>query len=325
MKELTITGRDAGQRLDKYLAKVLSEAPKSFLYRMMRKKNITLNGKKADGSEKLAEADIVRLWFSDDTYEKFAGAAAAVKQEEHFPVRPLHIIYEDENILLINKPAGMLSQKARETDNSLCEYLIGYLLESGQITREELSHFRPSVCNRLDRNTSGIVAAGKTMAGLQELSRMFRDRSMHKFYRCIVRGEMNDAQRIEGWLRKDEKTNTVTISQDETEGASRIETAYQPVSSGKGLSELEVELITGKTHQIRAHLTSIGHPIVGDPKYGSAKVNARMKDSAGIHRQLLHAYRLEMPELTGPLANLSGKVFIADVPDDFRVVRKIMQ
>ena len=189
MKEIIITSREAGQRLDKYLGKYLREAPKSFIYKMLRKKNITLNGKKADGSEKVQEQDVVRLYFAEDTLNKFTGIKE--KQDRKiWPCRKLDIIYEDEQVCLINKPAGMLSQKAKPEDVSLVEYFIGYLLQSGQITEQELARFQPSVCNRLDRNTSGIVAAGKTMAGLQELSRLFHDRTMHKYYRCLVKGQI---------------------------------------------------------------------------------------------------------------------------------------
>ena len=164
MKLLTVTEREAGQRLDKMLAKYLNLAGKGFIYKMIRKKNITLNGRRCDGSEKLEEGDQIRLFLSDETIGRFSSV----------PVQPvkktsLDVIYEDENILLINKPCGMLSQKAAESDVSLVEYITAYLLETGAMTEEDLKTFRPSVCNRLDRNTSGIVIAGKTLGGLQAM------------------------------------------------------------------------------------------------------------------------------------------------------------
>ena len=179
MRELTIRTNEAGQRLDKFLVKYMPLAPKSFFYKMMRKKNITLNGKKASGQERLAEGDTVKLFLSNETIDKFT-KTDTVLQKSITPVAELDILYEDQNTIFINKPAGMLSQKAAKDDISLVEYVIGYLLESRQITEDELHTFHPSVCNRLDRNTSGIVAAGKTLAALQELSAMFRERSLKK-------------------------------------------------------------------------------------------------------------------------------------------------
>lgn len=321
MKEIVVTSMEAGQRMDKLLGRYLKEAPKSFLYKMLRKKNITLNGKKADGSEKLQEADVIRLFFSEETLTKFMGVQEEPSgKTEEFPCRKLDIIYEDENVLLINKPAGMLSQKAAPEDVSLVEYVIGYLLQSGSITRQDLNHFRPSVCNRLDRNTSGIVAAGKTIAGLQGLGKMFHDRTMHKYYRCLVQGELKEKRHLSGYLVKDDKKNQVFISSVKQPDSQAIETEYAPVRTGNGLTLLEVKLITGRSHQIRAHLASTGHPIVGDTKYGDKKLNEVFRRKYGLKYQLLHAYRMEMPQLSGALENLSGKVFYAGLPEIFQTI-----
>ena len=162
MKLIEVREQDGNQRLDKLLARYLKEAPKSFLYKMLRKKNITLNGKKADGSEKVQAGDQIRIFLSDETYAKLAGNA--VQNAPRYPVTSLDIIHEDDHILLINKPSGMLTQKAKPSDLSLNEYMLGYLQQSGQWSGEEEGSFRPSVCNRLDRNTSGIVICGKTLA-----------------------------------------------------------------------------------------------------------------------------------------------------------------
>lgn len=325
MREIVIEKNEAGQRLDKFLAKYMNEAAKSFFYKMMRKKNITLNGKKCEGNEKLAEGDVVKLFLAEDTIEKFSSV-----QVQEVKKVDLDILYEDDEIILVNKPAGMLSQKAKETDESLVEYLIDYLLGSGKLTESGLRAFRPSVCNRLDRNTSGIVAAGKSLAGLQMLSGVFKDRSIHKYYQCLVSGEIRDVKTVDGWLLKDEKKNQVRILTDVEakrfggkggdEEPKRIRTKYEPIATDGRFTLLKVTLLTGRSHQIRAHLASLGHPIVGDSKYGGvSKVNPSGRT---VKYQLLHSYRLEFPKLAEPFAYLSGRVFEAPLPGYFGSVLK---
>ena len=318
MRELTVKAGESGQRLDKYLAKYLKEAPKSFLYKMLRKKNITLNGRKADGSEKLQAEDCVRLFLAEETLEKFMGT----QTEAH--TCSLDVIYEDDHVLFINKPVGMLSQKADKKDISLVEYLTGYLLEKGALTREDLLTFHPSVCNRLDRNTSGIVAAGKTMAGLQTLSGAFKDRSLHKYYLALAAGSVEHPSYIKGYLWKNERTNKVTVTREPKKDALPIETRMRPLSySGTGdCTLLEVELLTGRTHQIRSHLASIGHPIIGDAKYGSREVNEAYRKKYRVTSQLLHAWRIEMPSFEGELSCLSGLKLTAELPALFKKVIK---
>lgn len=315
MKAIVVNSNEAGQRLDKLLSKYLNLAGKGFLYKMMRKKNITLNGKKCDGSEKLNAGDEIKLFLADETIEKFSEVKIQKVKK-----RKLDIIYEDDHLLLINKPSGMLSQKAKDTDESLVEYLIDYLLDSGKLTKEELRSFRPSVCNRLDRNTSGLVAAGKSLAGLQMLSTVFRDRSLHKYYLCGVRGRVEEKRLIDGYLWKNEKTNQVTISRQEMKESLPIKTEYEPIRYENGYTLLKVTLITGRTHQIRAHLASIGHPILGDYKYGDPRVNETVKREYGICSQMLHSYEMVFPELEEPFAYLSGRTYQAPAPKEFRKV-----
>ncbi len=304
MKEITISTNQCGQRLDKFLHKYLKDAPTSFLYKMLRKKNIKLNGKKADGKEKLVEGDVVTLYFSDETLEKFRGKPVTpiVKEMGNSPVA-LDIVYEDEHVVCINKPAGMLSQKAKESDISLVEYFSEYVgsTEAG---------FSPGICNRLDRNTSGMVIGGKTLLGLQKMSELIHDRKVNKFYLAVVHGKMKQKGIIEGYLTKDEKTNTVSVEKKEMPGSSYIKTGYEPLVSDEKYTLLRVQLFTGKTHQIRSHLASISHPIVGDTKYGGKKTK-------GIRRQLLHAYELQFPELEEPFQSLSNRRVTAPVPQDF--------
>ncbi len=308
MKEIVINENEAGQRLDKFLGKLLKEAPASFYYKMLRKKNIVLNGKKATGNEKLTAGDSVKLFLSDETFEKFAGKRQTNDLAASVPNIALEIVYEDHDVLAINKPAGMLSQKAKKEDISANEYILQYLLESGTITRESLHTFKPSVCNRLDRNTSGILIAGKTLNGLQQMSKAFRERSMEKYYLAIVAGHISKPRRIEGFLKKDEKNNQVTILSEPSNDAKPIITEYRPLKLVGQVTLLEVHLITGRSHQIRAHLASIGHPVIGDTKYGNPRLNREFLKNAGVTHQLLHAYRLFLAD---------GTKIQADAPKEF--------
>jgi len=319
MKEFKINTNEAGQRFDKYLKKLLKEANTSFIYKMLRKKNIVLNGKKADGTEKLNVGDEVKLFLADETFDKFHGAATNTKQFEAYtqiPVKKLDVVYEDDDVIIINKPVGMLSQKAKPEDISANEYIIAYLLQSGALTQEALNTFKPSICNRLDRNTSGLLIAGKTLKGLQEMAEALKERSAQKHYRCIVSGVLKEKTYLKGYLSKDERTNKVTIYKTKPEDSAieclPIETEYRPIASANGYTELEVHLITGRSHQIRAHLSSIGHPIIGDTKYGSTKVNEIFGRECRLKSQLLHAYRIHFAdgrEVIAPTPKAYDKVW----------------
>ncbi len=319
MKEIRIGQTEYGQRLDKLLQKYLNQASSGFLYKMLRKKNITLNGRKATGKEILCQGDKIRIYFSDETFEKFRTPVKTVSRAKG----NLSVLYEDEHILLINKPAGMLSQKAAASDISAVEEILAYLLHSGQMTEELLQTFRPGICNRLDRNTSGILVAGKTLIGLQTMNQAFADRSLHKYYLCPVHGILTDSIFLEGYLEKNDATNTVKIWKEAENGRTPVQTRLKPLEWGRNATLLEVELITGKAHQIRAHLASVSHPLFGDFKYGNNSQNILLKNQFGLTHQLLHAYRLELPELPGPLAHLSGKSFQAPLPKGFREIWEV--
>ena len=229
------------------------------------------------------------------------------------------LVYEDENVLFINKPVGMLSQKADKNDCSLLEYITAYLLHNNSLTYEDLAMFTPSICNRLDRNTSGIIAAGKTMKGLQELSSHFKERTLAKYYICIVAGKVDKRQLIKGYLYKDKKLNKVTICQTLPKGRDTseylpIETEYIPVAYSDNATLLKVHLITGRSHQIRAHLASINHPLAGDYKYGKASFNRRFTDKYNCKSQLLHSYELNIPDMDIHIHT--------DIPDIFLNVLK---
>lgn len=324
MKEFVINELEAGQRFDKYLVKRLPNASKSFLYKMLRKKNITLNKKKADGSEKIQAGDCIQIFFSDETFDKFTAdskenTVSQIKTADKKALKQtLEILYEDSDILAVNKPTGMLSQKAEKNDVSLVEYITDYLLESGFLTNTDLQTFKPGVCNRLDRNTSGIVMAGKTVKGLQEMTAAFKERTLHKYYICVVKGCVQKRSRIKGYLYKNERTNKVTIlSENESnipENALPIETEYIPVCSNDKVTFLKVNLITGRSHQIRAHLAYLGHPLAGDVKYGNASFNGFLKKNFNIESQMLHAYQLDMPQ--------RELVITTKLPEEFITVLK---
>lgn len=325
MYQKHITEKEAGQRFDKYLHKLLPLAGTSFLYKMLRKKNITLNGKKASGSEKLEEGDRIEVFFSDETLHKFMGRESQDACEAYYNAYrkyiSIQIIYENDHILLADKPAGVLSQKAQNADISLNEWLIGYLLQSGFMNPQELGTFKPSVCNRLDRNTSGIVLCAKSLKGAQLLGELLQSRALHKYYQLYVKGEVREEQLIEGYLVKDEKHNKVSVKGcDGPDKGAYIKTWYRPLETYSDKTLLEVELLTGKPHQIRAHLASIGHPLLGDYKYGDKAWNDTYQKAYHVQSQLLHAYKVVFPELDDPFEDISGQTFYAALPEMFHKI-----
>lgn len=341
MKSFLVSKNEAGQRLDKLLSKYMDTAPKSFFYKMLRKKNITLNGKKAEGSEKVAEGDEIRLFLSEETIagfqseKKFHKASADAEHsgtaQQTAGLKPQEIVFEGEHLLIVNKPAGELSQKAAKDDVSINERIVEYLRKTQNIG---LDSFTPGVCNRLDRNTTGLLIAGKSLAGLQEMAELLKQRIVHKYYLCIVTGKAEKKQLLIGYLKKDRNLNMVQVLSEEEfsrQGGSaadydRIETELIPLVTNGTETFLAIRLITGKTHQIRAHLASIGLPLLGDTKYGA---EAKKKDAANVEQfqhinrrlplryHLLHSYLLQFPKISGALLEVSEKVITVDPPARF--------
>lgn len=315
MKEFIIQKNEENQRFDKYLRKLLPNATTSFLYKMMRKKNIVINKKKVEGNEKLKAGDVVSIFLSNETFDKFHVNLEELKKEydslKTLTLKGIKVIYEDEEMIVADKPYNMLSQKASGKDLSANEYLLGYMINKGELSFEEYQTFRPSVVNRLDRNTTGLLLFGKTLNALQQLGEGIRERSIEKYYRAVVAGELKEELELKGYLLKDEKTNKVSYHKEQVEGSDYIETGVKPIQSKNGLTLVEIHLVTGKTHQIRLHLSTIGHPILGDMKYGSEKINKKYYESHKVNHQLLHAYRLEFPDgkvVTVEPAGIFGKL-----------------
>ena len=319
MKEFKIADNAAGQRLDRFLGKILPLADTAFLHRMLRKKNITRNDKKAEGSERLAAGDVVRLWFSDETYQKFSGERQSAQHFPQWDGLKDAIVFENDCLLALNKPVGMLSQKATPRDVSVNEYMLGYLAAKGEYHPEQPGEFKPGVVNRLDRNTSGLVLAAKSLAVAQALSEQLREKQLRKFYLACVKGEVREAERLSAFLYKDKEKNQVQIhSRKSCAEDKEIQTAYRPIAVQDGISLLEVQLLTGRPHQIRAQLAAVGHPILGDPKYGDPAETARLAKRLGVRHQLLHAFQVQFPEETGVLGALHRQSILAPPPDPFR-------
>ena len=284
-------------RLDKYLKRILPASSNSFLYKMLRKKNIELNGKRAKGDEILKSGDSIKIFFSDDTFSKMSETVKEdlnIFLDAYKNIKNVEIVFEHEDFMIVNKPEGVLTQKDKSSIPSLNEWCIGYLLSKNYLDEKTLKEFKPSVLNRLDRNTKGLVIFGKTLTGSQRLSELMKKRDIKKYYYAKTESGCSLNGLYKAYLSKDEKTNKVTIYDDIKNIPSNIK--YSPIStkinvlkSNTDYSLLEIELITGKSHQIRAHLAHLGYPLLGDKKYNG-------KADSGLRHQELIAYKLVFPE-----------------------------
>ena len=309
MRSIIVNEQEANQRLDKFLLKYFNKSPKSFVYKMLRKKNFKYNGKRAKGNEILVGNDEIQIYLSDETIDKF-------RQIKDIPLaKPtFEVVYEDSNILIINKPLGLLTQPDTKGQNTLAEQVLTYLHQKGEYDPQLYQGFRPAPCNRLDRNTAGIILIGKSLQATQAIHHMLRSQEISKYYMSIVLGRVERPMILKGYHEKNESRNQVRISEEYTDGTKEVETRILPLQANGRYTLIEVQLVTGKTHQIRAHLATVNHPIIGDPKYGDKEENEYFLRKYSLRHQFLCAYKIKFEVCAAPLEYLENKVFTVGAP-----------
>ena len=305
MKELTVGKNDAGQRLDRFVGKAVPHLPESLLQKYIRLKRIKLNGKGSKRDVRVAEGDVLSLYINDEFFEKPTERNSYLK----VGAPRLDIVYEDENILLADKKPGVLCHSAGEWDyNTLIANIQAYAYQKGEWRPREENAFAPALCNRIDRNTGGIVIAAKNAEALRIINEKIKEREIEKYYLCVVRGRPKPAEgQLRGYIFKDAAKNRVYVRRKPEPGAKEALTYYRTLASQGGLSLVECRLGTGRTHQIRAQMAAAGTPLLGDGKYGSDRENKKL----GEDGQLLCSYRLEFAFKTdaGALNYLNGRSF----------------
>ena len=317
MKKIQITENDANQRIDKYIKKLLVNAPTNFIYKMFRKKDIKVNGKKVNEKYILKNNDVVEMFLYEDKFKEFTATKDIYNVKKTFKV-----LYEDNHVLIVYKPAGLLVHEDKnESVNTLTNQVLSYLANKNELDLSRENTFMPGPVHRLDRNTSGIVIFGKTLAALQVLNEMIKQRHcIEKSYLTICKGKVNQKRNLKGYIVKlDDQAQVKLVSKDYP-GALTMETIVKPVKYNNDYSKVEVTLVTGRMHQIRVHLSSIDHPIIGDRKYGDFELNKFIKKEFGLNHQLLHAYKIRFVKTFGVLAYLQDKEIVCPVPKLFEKI-----
>ena len=317
MRDIEVNNNDSGQRIDRFLKKYLNNASTSMIQKFLRTKKIKVNRKKVDSSYILALNDVINIFIYEEELEKLIVS----KSKKYSYSKKLDIVYEDENIIVMNKPKNLLSHASSKEDygNNLVDFMIGYLLEKGDYNPRAEKTFVPAIINRLDRNTSGLVIGAKNSKTLRELNRL-KENSIEKYYKTIVSGKVKKNFVINEKLEKDEEKNKSSISRN---GKESITEVYVEKNNDE-FSLLKIKLITGRTHQIRSHLSSKGFCIIGDIKYGNAKVNKFFRDNFDLRSQFLHAETMIFKNITGDLSYLNNKEFFAPMDNLYKnIIRKI--
>lgn len=305
MREYKIEKNDAGQRVDKFITKSVPLLPKNLMYKYLRLKRIKLNGKKTEISARLNEGDLLQLYINDEFFEKTEDKFSFLKAGKN-----LEILYEDENVMLLDKKAGLLSHPDEgEYVDTLITRVQRYLYEKGEFDPGNEAYFAPALVNRIDRNTGGIVIAAKNAEALRILNQKLRDREITKYYLCVLIGAPpKHSDTVTAYMIKDEKKNKVRVFPNPVEGGKTMKTKYTVLAQKNGLTLAEIDLLTGRTHQIRAHMAFLGCPLLGDGKYGANELNDKF---GGYKKQCLYSYKTVFDFTTdaGMLNYLKGKTF----------------
>lgn len=318
LKKIVIDDNHAHQRIDKYLKKLLCQAPPQLIYKMLRKKDVKVNGKKVKENYIVESGDVVELFLYEDKFQEYTKPQTILDLKIEFDV-----LYEDQNILVVSKPAGLLvHEDIHEDFNTLDHQVLTYLYQKGEYDPHASLGFTPGPVHRLDRNTSGIVIFGKTMRALQDLNEMMKKRHcIEKTYLTICKGYMPSSDLV-GYVKKESEQSLMKIVSKDTPGALMMHTLVENIQSNDKYSLLKVQLITGRTHQIRIHLASVKHPVIGDSKYGDFELNRMLKKSYHLHHQFLHAYSIKFVKPIGSLKYLQDLVITCPLPENLRHIKK---
>lgn len=317
MIKLTISENEENQRLDRFLKKYLRNAPLSYIYKLIRK-DVKVNGKRSEIERMLAFGDEITIYISEEEVRSYQEKKTLTTNKKQF-----RIAYEDDHMIIVEKPFGLLVHGDKtEKRNTLANQVAGYLADKGEYSPGKEKTFVPSPVNRLDRNTTGLVIFGKNNRALQSLNHMIRERGyINKYYLTIVHGELKKELILKDKMEKDESRNTVRVIGLDSEEGKVMETIARPLKTAKGYTLVEVELVTGRTHQIRAHLAKAGYPVIGDVKYGGKTQNKKVDQKFQLTTQFLHAYRLYFIDGVSPLEYVKGLEVKSDLPPHLEAIR----